>query len=155
MIVQGAGSVSLTALQTITNTIRPTGRTPRLLSDVVKNGSVESRLYINAKNAVSDLALGVVLKQSFRAGRVHQILSNQMRFVSFAQNNFGMNVTAAVRLNLTGMNTSNLKFYKYDAATHKAIALNNVTYTINSQGFLFITTSQGGHIVISDGALKR
>jgi hypothetical protein len=101
VVVQNASSVSLAALTAIANTVRPSGRAARLLSDVIKNGSVESRMYISAAAAKSDLALGVVVNNPSIQALFNRSFSNKMRFVSFAQNNFGMTVTTAVRLDMT------------------------------------------------------
>jgi hypothetical protein len=80
-----------------------------------------------------------------------------MRFVEFAQAGAfgGMAVTAAVRLDLQGMNTENLRFYAYDKTANKLILIENPRYSVNAQGYLFFTTPFGSTVIITDGPFVR
>lgn len=82
--------------------------------------------------------------------------SNKFFVVSLDQKgSFGMTVEVAAKADFTGMDTKNLKFYSYDAATNKYTEIKNPSYWFDANGYIHFNTDMGGDIIISDGALAK
>lgn len=133
--------------------------TPVVWSDVVRNGVVQSRMYIDPAKYASltgDIKLGVELSAPSVSTLFDKYFSNNIRIVKFEHTGpFGMAIEVAVKLDLTNMNTENLYFYSYDAATNVYTPIANPMYYIDTNGYLHFTVSNGGHVIISDGPLAR
>ena len=64
-----------------------------------------------------------------------------------------MNIDAAVKVDLTGMNTKNLLFYSYNSKTNRYTPITNADAYMDENGFLHFTTNMGGDLVITDKPL--
>jgi len=127
-------------------------------TDVVKDGKVESRLYIDPAKATlkSDLQLGVTLGDKKVENKFDKYFENKIAVVKFDQvGTFGMSIKAAVKADLKGMDTRNLYFYSYDAKTNTYVKLVNPRYRIDANGYLHFTTSQGNYVIVSEAPLVR
>ena len=67
---------------------------------------------------------------------------------------FGQQVTVGARADLSGMNTDNLSFSLYNRDTNTVTPL-EAAYRIDDSGYLRITTTTGGIIIVSDGPLTK
>jgi len=128
--------------------------------DTTDERGVQVRTFINDPRTMS----GDVLASAWTSGndvnwtRSHfeRFFSNDLRVVSFDHAGaFGQTVRAAARVDLTGMDAENLRFYSFDRAanTFRPIAAPN--YRVDGNGFLWFDTQQGGAVVVSGGALAR
>ena len=82
--------------------------------------------------------------------------SNQIRVLAFdQQTDWEHPVQIAAKVDLTGMNTTNLHFYAYNQTTNSFRLITSPEYRIDSNGFLHFTTPFAGSIVISENALVR
>jgi len=68
---------------------------------------------------------------------------------------WGQPVEIAAKVDLTGMDTSNLCFYSYDKATNTYKRIEKPAYWIDKNGYLRFTTELAGNIVVSGGPLER
>ncbi|MFV0400537.1 MAG: hypothetical protein ACK5LX_07960, partial [Oscillospiraceae bacterium] len=68
---------------------------------------------------------------------------------------FGQPVRVAALVDLTGMDTANLRFYTYDRASNTYKQLSGTDYTVDGQGYLHFTTSYGGDILICEGEIQK
>lgn len=132
--------------------------------DTVKNGKVEARMYIDPtlaaglKTAIkTTVDVSPKSKENAKtASVVSKYFGNEVAVVSFAQQGaFGMNVSAAVKVDTTALNTKTLMFYSYDAKANKFTAIEAPAYFVDSAGYLHFTTPVGGSIVIADKPLAR
>lgn len=133
--------------------------TPVVWSDVVKNGVVESRMYIDPAKYASltgDIKLGVLLSDSAVSALFDKYFANNIKVVKFEHTGpFGMPIEVAVKLDLSNLNTANLHFYSYDAVTNVYTPIANPMYYIDANGYLHFTVSNGGHVIITDSPLTR
>ncbi len=129
-----------------------------LHADVVKDGKVESRLYIDPAKATlkGELKLGVTLGDQKVETKFEKYFENRIAVVKFDQvGTFGMSIKVAVKADLKGMDTRNLYFYSYDAKTNTYVKLVNPRYRIDANGYLHFTTSQGNYVIVTDAPLVR
>ena len=66
------------------------------------------------------------------------------------QGSFGMPVEIAAKADLSGLDTGNLKFYRYDSAENTYTALTGQTYQLDEAGYLHFSASQGGAYMITN-----
>jgi len=66
---------------------------------------------------------------------------------------FGHDIRVSAKLDLTGLNTDNLKFYVYNPEANKLVEIKNPNYKIDSNGYLHFSTPYGGDIIIFDNEL--
>ena len=128
--------------------------------DTTDSTGVQVRTFINNPRAMTgDVFVSAwVFGNDVNWTRNHfeRFFSNDIRVVSFDHvGAFGQSVRAATRVDLTGMDVENLRFYSYDRAanTFRPIAVPN--YRVDANGFLWFSVEQGGAIVVSDGPLAR
>lgn len=128
-------------------------------SDVVKNGVVQSRLYIDPIKAAAlkqDLNLGVQLGNTKVENHFGKFFSNKIAIIEFKQTgSFGMTLDVAAKANISGMDVKNLVFYSYNAKTNSYTQLTNVKYSVDANGYLRFSTDVGGSIIVSDKALNQ
>ena len=66
---------------------------------------------------------------------------------------FGTKVEVATLMNLSGMDTKQLRFYSYNSARNTYAPLAAPSYWIDNAGYLHFSTTVGGAIVVSEGPL--
>lgn len=128
--------------------------------DTVKDNAVQVRVTIpQPELAASDLLLSGYVN----GARVEQMqaickrwFQNKIVVVSLLQQGeFGQPVRVAALVDLTGMDTANLRFYTYDRASNTYKQLSGTDYTVDGQGYLHFTTSYGGDILICEGEIQK
>ena len=68
---------------------------------------------------------------------------------------FSQPVEVAAKVDLTGMDTTNLYFYSYDKVSNSYRRIENPDYWIDKNGYLHFTTELAGDIIVSEGELKK
>ena len=68
---------------------------------------------------------------------------------------FGQPVEVAAKVDLTGMDTTNLYFYSYDKEANSYKRIENPDYWIDENGYLHFTTELAGDIIVSEGMLEK
>lgn len=135
------------------------GEQVRLLADSTVGGKIQARLYIDAAEASKlegDVKLGAKTDDAKARSLFDKYYENECQFVKFEQaGSFGMEIQAAVRVDLEKLNVENLKFYSYDPASNSYSLIDNPQYFVDANGFLHFTTQRGDTVVISDGLLSR
>ncbi|MCL2589066.1 MAG: InlB B-repeat-containing protein, partial [Oscillospiraceae bacterium] len=128
--------------------------------DTTDSTGVQVRTFINNPRAMTgDVFVSAWVQGNdvnWTRSHFERFFSNDLRVVQFDHAGaFGQSVRAAARVDLTGMDAENLRFYNYDRAanTFRPIAAPN--YRVDANGFLWFSVEQGGAVVISDGALAR
>ena len=87
------------------------------------------------------------------SGHFGQFFSTELAVATFAQKGpFGQSVRAALRLDLTRLDTRLLQFYEYNAAanTYKKVTL---PWSIDANGYLWITVTSGNSLIVADRPL--
>ena len=81
---------------------------------------------------------------------------NKIRVISLNQKlDWKSPVTVSAKVDISGMNITNLYFYAYNAETDTYRIITTPNYWIDTNGNLRFTTPYAGEIVISDGKLER
>ncbi|MCI8350410.1 MAG: hypothetical protein HFJ86_04490 [Oscillospiraceae bacterium] len=159
--VKNAGSITPAALKSMRLTTEASGGKAKLLADsTTPDGKVAARLYIDpAKSFYVDkeIKLGVSMEKKDvqkTQDTFEKHFDNKVSVVHFEhQGTFGMNIDAAVKVDLSGLNTKNLMFYSYDPATNRYAPIKDPNAYVDENGFLHFTTSIGGDLVITDKPL--
>lgn len=82
--------------------------------------------------------------------------TNKVRVVQLDHvGSYGQVVEIAVKVDLTGMDTTKLYFYNYDKATNTYKIIEMPAYRIDANGYLHFNTEWGGDIIISEGKLEK
>lgn len=149
------------AIQDIFKQAKAAGVAVEAYIDVVDNGVTISRIYIEEATAKAltgtvDFTVGIKTADVASAvKRFEKVYSNNAVVVSFSQNAvYGVAVKMAVKVDLSKLNTDNLKFYSYDKSTDTYTEQAS-EYRIDSKGYLHFTTQVGGDIFITDKELVR
>lgn len=143
-------------LANIAATAKKSGMNAIIHADTLVNGVVVTRLYIDPAQykLTGDLQLSAVIDPKDIKAKFDKYFSSNVQIVSLSQEgSLGMEVSVAAKINTTGMNVKNLKFYSYDAKTNKYQPITMTNCFIDNVGYLHFTTTTGGNIVISDTAL--
>ena len=130
--------------------------TPVIACDTVENGRVVTRVIIDpAKGTLTGPVLvGGAIGNQPVVEFFAKHFSNTFRAVKLEQAGaFGMPVNVAAKVDFTGMNTKTLCFYSYNQATNLYARITAPAYSIDANGFLRFTTTQGGTILITDHPL--
>jgi uncharacterized repeat protein (TIGR02543 family) len=127
--------------------------------DSMNGRSVEVRLYVDPSQITRDINVSAsVSNASARSTEAtfERYFDNSVKVVSLGQEgSFGANINIAAKIDLTGMDTENLFFYRYNVETNSYTRLTSVQYSIDGNGYLHFMTSFGGKIVISSGELVK
>lgn len=143
-------------LANIAATAKKSGMNAIIHADTLVNGVVVTRLYIDPAQykLTGDLQLSAVIDPKDIKAKFDKYFSSNVQIVSLSQEgSLGMEVSVAAKINTTGMNVKNLKFYSYDAKTNKYQPITMTNCFIDNVGYLHFTTTTGGNIVISGTAL--
>lgn len=110
----------------------------------------------NAAKLTGDIKLGVYSnneKTKKVQATFNKHYKNTAAVVKCDQGNFGMNVQITTRVG--DVDSSKLKFYSYNATDNSVTPLNVTEWSVDDSGFVKFTTSVGGYIIISNGALAK
>lgn len=159
--VKNAGSITPEALKSMRLTTEASKGKAKLLADsTTPDGKIAARLYIDPEKSFyvnKEIKLGVSIEQKDvqkTQATFEKHFDNKVSVVHFEhEGTFGMNIDAAVKVDLSGLNTKNLMFYSYNPATNRYSPVVSTDYFIDKNGFLHFNTSIGGDIVITDKPL--
>lgn len=124
-------------------------------ADTVVDGQIVLRMFVNPALATKNINLsGSTTSKGAVASKALFEKHFGGKFASISlgqQDDFGMSVSMAAKLDVAGMDAANLKAYAYNASknTYKALG----TATVDANGFVHFTTPAGGYILVSDKAL--
>lgn len=128
-----------------------------LIVDNVEDNAIKSRLYIDTKKAFSadrDIWLQVTLGDPIFTQLVKALTGVNVKVIQFQHTDiFKMDIQAAVKMDLSDMDTANLYFYKFDEVKKTFTLLENTHYYVDKNGYLHFTTNTGGTIIVSDESL--
>ena len=68
---------------------------------------------------------------------------------------YGQAVEIAAKVDLTGMDTTNLVFYSYNRTANNYNRIDTPSYWVDKNGYLHFTTERAGDIIISEGLLEK
>lgn len=154
-------SVSAYALQSAASAMK--GGTVTLNFDTVDGKTTEGRLTINPSNASNlknDINLSVYTNtaQTFKVkDSFDKYFKNNVAVVKTAQSgSYGMSVKIAAKVSdSTILKSNKLRLYLYDVTTSKYTEIKGAGLRVDDNGFMHFTTSTGGYLVISNGALAK
>lgn len=130
-----------------------------LQADQTEKGKIVFRMTLDPAKAdakVKAIQTGAKLEDKKAQEKFEKYFSNEMRFIQLNQKgSYGMEIKAAAKLDLKGMDTKNLYFYSYDAATNRYSRIQNPRYYVDRNGYLHFATTEGGTIIISEKPLAR
>ncbi len=128
-------------------------------ADQTEKGKIVFRMTLDPAKAdakVKAIQTGAKLEDKKAQEKFEKYFSNEMRFIQLNQKgSYGMEIKAAAKLDLKGMDTKNLYFYSYDAATNRYSRIQNPRYYVDRNGYLHFATTEGGTIIISEKPLAR
>ena len=159
--VKNAGSITPEALRSMRLTTEASKGKAKLLADSTSpDGKIAARLYIDPEKSFyvdKEIKLGVSMEQKDTQktqSTFERYFDNKVSVVHFDHEGaFGMSIDAAVKVDLTGMNTKNLLFYSYNSKTNRYTPITNADAYMDENGFLHFTTNMGGDLVITDKPL--
>ena len=156
--MKNVGNISLAALQAMA---KAAGMPVKFQADSMSadGKAVEVRITLDPGKSTKGLNLSASTSNAgakASEAMFEKWFRNNVSVVSFAQQgDFGQPVDIAAKVDLTGMDTSNLYFYSYDKATNTYRRIEKPAYWIDKNGYLRFTTELAGDIVITEGALER
>lgn len=135
----------------------PTGR---FVARTMAGNAVQVQLTFPEPNKiVTDRKVSGWVKGSIvdnRSAIFEKWYTNQLRVLHLDHTgSFGQPVKIAAKVDLSGMDTTNLCFYSYDKASNAYKRIADPGYWMDKSGYLHFTTELAGDIVISAGALVR
>jgi len=156
--MKNVGNMTLAALKAMANAA---GMPVRFQADSMSEDgkSVDMRITLDPAASTKELNLSAsITNAGAKAAKstFENWFNNKVQVISCAQQgSFGQPVEIAAKVDLTGMDTKNLRFYSYDKTTNTYREIPNTAYWIDSNGYLHFTTELAGDIIISDGVLER
>ena len=156
-----AASLSPEAFAAIHSVGSKSGRTMYVLADTMNDKAVTGRIAFKttSKAPASTISLGArVDSKSIKTAKdkFSGWFKNDIAVVTLSQKgSFGISVEVAAKANLSGMDTSNLKFYAYDRSSNTYRTLEKPGYFVDTNNYLHFYTTYGGDIIISDGTLAK
>lgn len=108
----------------------------------------------NAKNLTGDISTGVYCDTGNTKkvqNKFDKNFNQNVKVILCDQKNFGINVEIVAKAG--NLSTDNLHFYSFDSATNSYAPITASNVWKDSNNYLHFTTSTGGYIVASDGAL--
>ncbi len=159
--VKNADFITPEALRSMRLTTEASKGKAKLLADSTSSdGKVAARLYIDPEKSFyvdKEIKLGVSMEEKDiqkTSSTFEKYFDNNVSVVHFDhQGAFGMDIEAAVKVDLSKLNTQNLMFYSYNAATNRYTPIAAPNASIDKNGFLHFTTSLGGDLIITDKPL--
>lgn len=131
-------------------------------ADTVRDGEVTARMYIDINDLQNNdkaVRLRVDNDAKSRVNRAVQMrfqrhFNNRVVTAAFEQQGpFGMDISVAIKTDLSGLNRDTLFFYAYETE-HNAYRRMDTAYAVDSRGYLHFVTGYGGSVVITDRPLS-
>ncbi|MDR2932420.1 MAG: hypothetical protein LBV27_04865 [Oscillospiraceae bacterium] len=154
--------VTPATLRAIDAAARRAGKTAVIRCDTMENteNTVQGRIFVEPAQLTaleSDLKLGIFTQRS-KVRSVQTIFErsfdNAVRVIHCEQKGtFGARLRIAVKLDFSGMDTDNLKFFLYDKDSNRFTQLKDTNYSFDDNEFLHFYTESAGSIVIADSVL--
>lgn len=132
-------------------------------ADTVTAGEVAARMYINLEKLEQNSeAIHVRVDNDTestwnRTVRAHfeRHFNNRVTTAAFEQQGpFGMEISIAMKMDLSGLDRDALFFYAFDAKENAYRRL-NTGYLLDKHGYLHFNTEYGGSVIITDAPLRR
>ena len=160
--MKNAGSITPAALSSMRQTVLTSQGTAKILADSTSpDGKVAARLYIDPEKSAAvsqEIKLGVSMEEKDiqrTSATFEKFFTNNVSVVHFEhQGTFGMEIDAAVKVDVSKLNTQNLLFYSYNPSTNRYTPITNPRVSFDQNGFLHFTTTLGGDLVITDKPLE-
>ncbi|WP_101911332.1 hypothetical protein [Marasmitruncus massiliensis] len=132
----------------------------RFEHDTVLNNAVQVRLYIDQSENITKDTLVSGYVTGTEVERTHKTFerwfANQLRVIHFdQQEDWGVTVRIAAKVDLSGTDTQNLCFYSYNRATNACRRIAVPAYWTDQNGYLRFMTPYAGDIIISERPLER
>jgi uncharacterized protein YbcV (DUF1398 family) len=159
--VKNAKQISAATVKKIADAAEEAGKTVRILADTTDaSGKVVLRQYISPA-ALAEKGLGVNLGGTLSGATVDSVKAKFAKIVGKPvavvvlnqKTTFNVKTEVAVKVDLSELDTDNLYFYAYNAATN-AYGKINTTGKVDANGFLHFNTTKAGAIVITDTPIK-
>lgn len=136
------------------------GKSPLLNIDTLDGSKVRGRLTISPTSAYKNDLNTVVSPDSpaidSTANMFNKYFKNKIKVISVSQqSDFPTTVTITAKVSLSGMSTSNLNVYSYNKANNKYVKIANPNLKTDTNGYVYVNTTLGGDIIISEGALVK
>lgn len=152
-------TISPDILSSVASQASKAGVTATLTADTMDGAAVGARVYIDAAAAAKlgrEINVSAVIGNAAVEKALSGAYKNKLAVLDLGQTGtFGMNVSIAARLNLSGMDTAKLVFYSYNAKTKQLVELTAPAYWIDTNGYIHFTTTMGNCIIVSNGPLVQ
>lgn len=129
----------------------------KLIIRRIKDSKIPYQWYVDAKNASkasAKLELGVTQNKESTKKFFEKWFSNKVSVIGLQHSGeMGTTMSLAVKQDLTGLNQNSLRAYLYNPKTNKYKVMTNANIYVDRAGFIHLTVSEGGDIVITDRAL--
>ncbi len=130
----------------------------QLILRYVDDGAVQHQWYFDAKNAAyasSSLKLGMTKNYQATETFFEKYFSNDVEVLKTEHvGNLGVTANIAVKMDLSDLNTNTLRAYMYYPSTNSYLPMSNTNIRVDAAGYLRMSISEGGYIVITDAALS-
>ena len=151
-------SLDLATLKQLSAEAKKANKNLTMQADTMKKGSVQVRLQFNPMIATMPMQLtGSLDSQHVKEIKklFEEYFENKVVVLELAQQvEFGMFLSVAAKLNLSGFDRNTLIFYSYNKATNICTRIPSPKYYIDSTGYLWFRTRMAGDIIITDSELK-
>ncbi len=130
----------------------------QLILRYVDDGAVQHQWYFDAKNAAyasSSLKLGMTKNYQATETFFEKYFSNDVEVLKTDHvGNLGVTANIAVKMDLSDLNTNTLRAYMYYPSSNSYLPMSNTNIRVDAAGYLRMSISEGGYIVITDAALS-
>lgn len=162
-VFENKTAISSTMLQAATYTAGLNDRTVHLRFNTLNSdGKIQGWLTLDpakADSVTADVGTLVSLSSKTAQSVSKSFQDHYKNRTAVIHNNnagaFGLEVQIAARLGKDWANNKNLRFYVYNAKDSRYNSLAVTSYTVDENGLLRFSTTTGGVIVVSDGALVK
>lgn len=160
--VRNGSSISPETLQMLAKTAQTYGRTARLKADTLNasGNAVQGRILLEPAKLTgrkTPILLGVYVDSSSTKHlyeRVGKYYSGRMAYIHMEhQGTLTVRTKISAKVNLTGMDTTQLRLYLYDSSKNKLVRITDPNYSIDKNGYLSFYTATAGDIVITEHKL--
>jgi len=156
-------SISASELQAMFQVASRAGLRARYIVDTTtspRGNTVQGRIEINPALATGlnrDILLGVhtsTNRTQWTTQHFERHFTNQIRIIQLDQQGpYGMPVVISARIDTSGMNVNNLRFYSFDRQSNFSTLIRTPHHSIDANGFLHFNTIYGNYIIVSEGRL--
>ena len=150
-------TLPLEVLQNLTQRSLSAGVTSTIFADYVVDNAIMARIYIEPSKMQKPISVAARLDDTAIAPAKNMFtnfFNNKMAYMQLGQvGDYGTTISIAAKINLTGMDATQLHFYSYDTTTNSYTTITAPNSWIDVAGYVHFDTSFGGYIIISEGPL--